>query len=76
VNAVVVLETAGRAIRAIVVSAEERRLHHGTFLAPVTREKQDGRFKTGCRCPRAPGGTSSDQDKGRSLHVENIEIRC
>jgi alkylhydroperoxidase family enzyme len=39
-NAVVVFETARRAVRAIVVSAEERRLHHGTFLAPVTQEKQ------------------------------------
>jgi len=38
-NAVVVFETARRAVRAIVVSAKERRLHHGTFLAPVTREK-------------------------------------
>lgn len=43
-NAVVVLETARRAVRAIVVSAEERRLHHGTFLAPVTHRKNGRTF--------------------------------
>jgi len=76
VNAVVVLETAGRAVRAIVVSAEERRLHHGTFLAPVTREKQDGRFKTGAAAVHEllEGPVRTTIHKGRSLHVENIEM--
>lgn len=42
VNAVVILETARRAVRTIVVSAEERRLDHGTFLAPVTGKTPRG----------------------------------
>lgn len=57
VNAVVILETARRAVRTIVASAEERRLHHGTFLAPVTQEKHRRvalNQTLGCRHARVP----------------------
>lgn len=85
VNAVVVLETARRAVRAIVASAEERRLHHGTFLAPVTQEKhrraalnQTLGYRHACVFLERP--VRRVRDKGRIAAGvrarENIEIRC
>lgn len=84
-NAVVVLETARRAVRAIVASTEERRFHHGTFLAPVTQEKHptDG-FKLDawlstrmCFLERPIRQVKETKDRLPGAHTrENIEIRC